>query len=305
MIRDHLRRTLVAFAIPAFVAGAAAPNATADDPSVTVVTRPDGERVTGRFEDIANGTVYIRVSLHDQRRIPLDDIMVIDFVGDGSALPPTETREAQSGSHLVVYRGGASSRGQLVGVDPEQDAQGREQTRNLIFRTERGEEQRVPLTRVGRLYLGSYRQLADNRTDAPVGTSGTSGGANPFVVSGARQWTPTGIRVRQGDRVRFSATGQITLSDAQGDVATPAGAVNGRTAAGSPAPNVLAGALIGRVGNSRAFGIGTQLGALPMPESGELWLGVNDNVLADNVGEFRVEVSVQGQSQAEPRRSPR
>jgi hypothetical protein len=51
---------------------------------------------------------------------------------------------------------------------------------------------------------------------------------------------------------------------------------------------VLAGGLIGRVGDSEPFGIGNQTDPLPMPASGHLFLGVNDDHLADNEGSFRV-----------------
>jgi hypothetical protein len=53
------------------------------------------------------------------------------------------------------------------------------------------------------------------------------------------------------------------------------------------------GALLGRVGNSAPFGIGTQTQPLPMPASGRLMLGVNDNELADNGGAYTVIVSKQ------------
>jgi hypothetical protein len=60
-----------------------------------------------------------------------------------------------------------------------------------------------------------------------------------------------------------------------------------------PDPSVPVGALIGRVGNGPAFGIGTQTQPLPMPASGRLYLGVNDNELTDNSGSFTVVVTRQ------------
>jgi hypothetical protein len=50
---------------------------------------------------------------------------------------------------------------------------------------------------------------------------------------------------------------------------------------------VLAGALIGRVGNSQPFGIGDQKTALGMPATGQLFLGINDDHCGDNRGQFR------------------
>ena len=59
-------------------------------------------------------------------------------------------------------------------------------------------------------------------------------------------------------------------------------------AANAPLPNVLAGALIGRVGsNGPVFAIGSGV-TIKMPADGLLFLGVNDDGFADNRGEFRV-----------------
>jgi len=57
---------------------------------------------------------------------------------------------------------------------------------------------------------------------------------------------------------------------------------------------VPVGALIGRVGNNgKPFAIGMQTQPLPMPASGRLFLGVNDNELGDNSGAFTVIVTKQ------------
>ena len=53
---------------------------------------------------------------------------------------------------------------------------------------------------------------------------------------------------------------------------------------------VLAGALIGRVGSGTMFGIGNQTVPLPMPGDGRLFLAVNDDSPQDNQGQFRVQV---------------
>ena len=38
-----------------------------------------GEKVSGRLEDLEGGTLYLRVSLNDQRRIPIGDVVLIDL----------------------------------------------------------------------------------------------------------------------------------------------------------------------------------------------------------------------------------
>jgi hypothetical protein len=55
-------------------------------------------------------------------------------------------------------------------------------------------------------------------------------------------------------------------------------------------PRVLAGALIGRVGPVGIFGIGSQTTPLTMPADGRLFLGINDDEVADNTGEYTVDV---------------
>ena len=88
----------------------------------------------------------------------------------------------------------------------------------------------------------------------------------------------------------FTASGEVQLSSDSGDKATPDGSVRGRYPSG-PLHQVLAGALIGRVGTgSSMFGIGNQTVPLPMPADGRLFLAVNDDYPQDNQGEFRVQV---------------
>jgi hypothetical protein len=118
--------------------------------------------------------------------------------------------------------------------------------------------------------------------ESAIGTSGQL-----VIVSPNRQWVDTGIVVRQGDIVRFDVDGRVQLSADRSDVAGAAGALSGRLAPDAPMPGEPAGALIGRVGNSSPFGIGDQR-SLRAPASGRLYLGINDDHLADNAGEFRV-----------------
>ena len=93
-------------------------------------------------------------------------------------------------------------------------------------------------------------------------------------------------------RCRFSATGQVQLSTDPEDRAGSAGSLKGRFAANAPAPELLAGALIGRVGTGRPFPIGDQTQPLPMPGDGQLFLAVNDDEVSDNQGAFAVTLSV-------------
>ena len=113
--------------------------------------------------------------------------------------------------------------------------------------------------------------------------------AKEVVVASSRRWTNTGINLRAGDVVRIASTGTIQLSTDAADTSGPAGAGSGRLASTAPLPERPAGGLIARIGNSPTFFVGTDP-TLRANASGQLYLGVNDDFLADNRGEFRVTI---------------
>lgn len=261
---------------------------------VTVLLR-SGERVSGRLEDLHNGTLFVRVSPNDQRRWPVGQVALIDYVGGAQGLPQTETSPASGGDHVLVMRSSQLVVGQLVDIEGGAGSDKPDARRVYVFRTTGGEERRVAAEQVGRVYLGQF----------PGGQSAAAGGgstlAMPSSASGVRvaanqMWTSTGIRVQEGQQVSFAVQGEVQLSTSNEDRATAAG--GGRRAADrAPLPSVLAGALIGRIGNGAPFGIGNQA-LVPMPATGELFLGVNDDEVGDNSGGFVVDV----RPQAVPRR---
>jgi hypothetical protein len=138
--------------------------------------------------------------------------------------------------------------------------------------------------------LLSRRELAivanaDNNPQ-PIGTSGQA-----VVVRAGERWTDTGLFVRQGDVVAFDADGSIRLSGDPNDTSTPAGAPAGRLAGEAAFPQQPAGALIARIGNSPPLFVGGR-NSLVSRYTGRLFLGVNDDHLPDNAGEYRVRVGV-------------
>jgi hypothetical protein len=111
-----------------------------------------------------------------------------------------------------------------------------------------------------------------------------------ITVSSTQQWTPTGIRVNQGDRLTFQSSGEIQISAGANNRASVAGSLSGRFVQSAPIPNALAGALIGRIDSGQPFGIGNQT-SIVAPASGMLYLGINDDTLNDNSGQFTVVLS--------------
>jgi hypothetical protein len=76
-------------------------------------------------------------------------------------------------------------------------------------------------------------------------------------------------------------------------MAHSAGSLRERRASGSPMPQHFAGALIAKIGNSAPFPIGDNTAPITMPANGILYLGVNDDEVSDNRGEFIVHMSHQ------------
>ena len=148
---------------------------------------------------------------------------------------------------------------------------------------------------VRRLYFGNFPSSLSASPSAPAPGPAPAEPAMPpgsVRVAANARWVDTGFTLRRTDRVQFTTEGQVQLSGDAEDKASPAGSLRGRYAANSPAPSLLAGALIGRIGNGAPFAIGDQTVALPMPGDGTLFLAVNDDEVSDNQGVFVVTLRV-------------
>jgi hypothetical protein len=275
------KRTISALA----VAAVAYMGAAQAQENATLILR-SGERISGLLSDHGGVGFTIRVN-NEERQIPTNDVAVVDF--SGQPMTNADWARVAAGQHLLWLRNGTTVAGEFYDIGG---------TRPLSITMKTAEGERVfSSTETSRIVLArtdaavaAYNPLALNRPTAAA-TTGTAAAA--VVVRGNQQWTRTGLTVRQGETLTFSATGEVQLGLDAVDVATPAGAKSGRLAPRSPIPNSLAGALIGRIGNGRPFGIGDQT-SIPAPASGQLFLGINDDNLNDNTGEFRVEITRSG-----------
>lgn len=110
------------------------------------------------------------------------------------------------------------------------------------------------------------------------------------IVSADVPWNDSGIEVRAGQTIYFDAQGQVRWGRDRRD--GPAGERNSPSNPNRPMGNRNAAALIGKIGNNSNdyFFIGDDTGPVRMRSSGRLYLGVNDDVLTDNSGNFRVVV---------------
>lgn len=267
-----LKRTMGALAVAAIAyvgVAQAQENAT--------LTLRSGERVSGQLIDMGGSGFTVRVNSQD-RQIPTGDVAVIDFTG--GTMSADDWAKVTSGQNVVWLRNGQTITGQLYDI-------GGTTPLRITIKGADGERE-LSSSEVARIALARTDAAASGTATAP--TSGTAAAPGTVVVSGNQQWTPTGLTVRKGEVIRFNTTGEVRVGPGSDDVANPAGVLGGRTAPGTPIPSSIVGALIGRIGNGAPFGIGNQT-SVPMPASGVLFLGINDNNHSDNSGEFRVEIT--------------
>ena len=276
------------FAVAAFCAILMSFPAVAQE-QVTVVKR-DNSRFSGRFEAWSrqNNQIYVRVSQNDQRRAFLDDVLVFEVGGPADNLPAAEIEAARGGEHVLVLTSGEIIRGRLLNIEGGEGSDTPNEPRVVSFRPSSGNERRARMSDVRRMYFGNYPQ-AGAAASAPAAAA-PSGAVR---VAANQRWVSTGLVLSRGDQVQFESSGEVVLSGDAEDKAGTAGSMRGRYAPGAPLPQALAGALIGRVGNSAPFAIGNMTGPLSPPgQGGELMLGVNDDELSDNQGAFIVTVRV-------------
>jgi hypothetical protein len=141
-------------------------------------------------------------------------------------------------------------------------------------------------------WRGSDQAFRQHDTNSDGVLSGAEVRVEPeVIVKAAERWNSTGVFVREGDVVRIESAGTVQLSADAADTSSPGGAGSGRRASSAPLPDRPAGGLIGRIGNGRPFFVGADP-TLRANATGQLYLGVNDDHVADNRGEFRVKVAV-------------
>jgi hypothetical protein len=233
-----------------------------------------GETISCQLIDLGGVGFTIRVN-GQERRIPTNDVAVIDFTGNPA---DTDWTKIAAGQQVVVLRSGQTIDGQLYDI-------GGRTPLKITVRTSTGERE-FSSGEIGRIVLA--------RPTSAVATSGTAAPGGGTAVPANQQWTATGLTVSRGETLTFNTTGQVQLSGDANDVASAAGSNSGRYLTNAPLPRALAGALIGRIGNGQPFGIGNQT-SIQAPAAGQLFLGVNDRDVQDNQGEFRVEITRSGQ----------
>lgn len=247
---------------------------------VTITLR-SGETRTATLVDLGARGFEVTVN-GAQQFIPKDQVAIVDF---GGTVNPQASWFNGMTTNLVVFKNGDTLLTELTDVGG---------TSPLILRVNSGQgERELSSNDVARIYLV-----------APAGIGSTTGavsggvqGDGSVAVNAADPWTSTGINVRTGDMLRFQVSREIRFGPGANDIATADG--NANADAGTtlfrrlPVTSLPVGGLIGKVGNGRAFSIGSAPQLIRMPANGTLFLGINDLTFNDNSGWFRVVISRQ------------
>lgn len=263
-----LKRTIVAGSLVALSITAVAAQESA------TLTLKSGEKIAAQVVDLGGVGFTVRVD-GNERRIPTDQVALIDFAG--STMTQADWDRVSSGQHVIWLRSGETITGQLYDIGGT--------TPLRITVKANGTERDLTSNEVARIALAKPTNVA-------TATSG-AGGGETITVSAQQQWTPTGITVRRGQMLTIRGDGEIQVTPDANDRATPNGIVAQRFDPRAPLPRTLLGALIGRIGSGEPFGIGVS-GSFKAPDSGQLFLGINDSNVADNEGAFQVTVQESG-----------
>lgn len=140
----------------------------------------------------------------------------------------------------------------------------------------------VILVTVSFVFLRSHGSPSGQTIDAESRT---------VIVPGNQAWTTTGVFLDQGTVLKITASGDVSMGAGWPPMPPEGRPPDCGGRAGFPAANLPCWSLIGRVGEHGAMfyvGNGTTFQA---PVAGQLYLGVNDNVLEDNSGNWTATVT--------------
>ena len=279
----------------ALVVIVAAGSAWAADQRATFILT-DGQHVSGDVihhggndYNLIDNNLNLKLNTGQEQSFNENQVAVIDFAG--APPPAAELQQIPASGNFLVLRNGQSQAGTFVNM-----AHGD----TLLWRNASGQDQQYAIRDVARVDLNPQAARvaynAPTTTPTAVGTAGCAE-ATPLQpgevrVQANQAWTDTGVQVKKGDRVSFRSSGQINFGQSAGQTAGPDGSGTMHQQA-YPVPVMPVGGLIGKVGNSPAFPIGSNTQPIVMPADGRLMLGVNDNELGDNSGYFSVIVTRQ------------
>jgi len=115
-----------------------------------------------------------------------------------------------------------------------------------------------------------------------------------YIIDSTKEWVNTGIEITKGEVIEMSAEGRFVWKREGRELCGPDGADVYTRSANKPLPDASTGALIARIGTDtkEPFLIGSKK-TFVAPTSGKLYIGINDDKMSDNDGEYRVWVKKQ------------
>ncbi len=156
-----------------------------------------------------------------------------------------------------------------------------------VYKTER-----FPLYRVWKIEfndpqkegLGSSFEMESNYKKLRRGKR-----SKKLVLKAGQQWVDTGLEMRIGKEILFSATGSIYIS--KGVQVYQNGELTLNWNNKKSIPNQPTGAIIAKVGKrGEPFYVGDDKAPFQITQKGNLYLGINDFDFNDNSGEFTVTI---------------
>ena len=271
-----LRKTFTAIGIALFSLATALPIAAQE--TATLALR-NGERPSGELIDMGAGGFILRINGQD-RQFPTSEVAAVEFVV--GPLPAAAQARINAGQPVVLLRNGQVIEGRLSDV-------GGTHPLRLTVDTASGQRD-FNSSDVAQLHLAPLNNQTPAAGQAEAVPAPAPIPAGAINVPANRQWTNTGIPVLRGQRISFTAQGDIMISPTASSGPDGSPAVTSPTVR-YPLQGVPAGALIGRVGNGAPFAIGRNTQPITMPANGPLMLGINDDILNDNSGSYSVGLS--------------
>ena len=158
------------FLIPVLVGMLALATTQAFAQSATVVMR-NGDRVRTEVMDMGANFTF-RINGQDQQ-VPINDVVLIDFAGNGRNISPDELAKANeaSGNGMVVMRNGDTFTSRLLDIT------------GIPSRGMFSGDQQINLSDISRIYLGSVRNIPDiaANSESAVGAPPSAPGAPPWA----------------------------------------------------------------------------------------------------------------------------
>jgi hypothetical protein len=244
----------------------------------TLVLR-NGERPSGQLIDMTGSGYVLRINGQD-RTFGNGDVASIEFVvGDPPAAAQTKIN---AGQPFVLLRSGQIVDGRLSDI-------GGTTPLRLTVDTPGGSRD-FTSSEVAQVYVNPV-PMSSSSPAAAAATSGTTPvPAGAIAVPANVAWIDSGVTVRRADRFIFAGSGDVMISPSASSGVGGSPAVT-NPAVRYPVPGAPAGALIGRIGNGTPFLIGANTAPITVSGTGKLMLGINDDVLTDNSGQFHVTIT--------------